>query len=222
MKFSIIVVYSSIDEFCWPTLRTMCDQATDDLIAVRRTHLWGGDPEPLPSLGCNTLTLPAADSNGFAAAVEMRMAGIEAAMHEWVLLLDSDEIPESDKLLAFQVRHPTYLPCHYYWRTTGYRMVQQNEVAGLLAPKSLIRRPAKGDREAMCQRIERPRFEPWMHHLSWCKPIEAMRKKVRNWGHCDDRDWLRDLEQCWASPLPGRNFVHPKRPIVHCKPPGFL
>jgi hypothetical protein len=40
--------------------------------------------------------------------------------------------------------------------------------------------------------------EIMFHHYSWVRTKEEMIKKVTSWGHKNDRNWLKDIEICFA------------------------
>lgn len=219
MKLGVSIVYSSIDSFLWVKLREQVEAIADYAIVVRRSHLLCGEVEPLPNLGMTTLTLPAFEGDPQACMRQMRLEGVRGMPPSitHVLLLDSDELFEPNRLKAALRDVPTYFAADWYWRVGFVKAVQQNEVAGLLCRKDKLVDQGYGDREALCLGIQRPRAEtPFMHHYSWCKPLDQMIRKVRNWGHRDDRPWESMLLHEWRQPLPGTCFVHKNRPLVRC------
>lgn len=224
MRLGVVVNYCSIDSFLWSRMSQMLAKIADEVVVVRRTHLFGGDAEPHEELGFPTLTLSQFDGSAFDACVAMRQCGVAAlpSSIDTVLLLDSDELCECERLHPWlhDAHHtPVYLPAEWYWRQPTIATLQQKEVAGLLCPKDKLVFGRKGDREMMAEHIARPRLrgrQP-MHHFSWCKPFPDMIRKVRNWGHRDDRrDWETMVRNEWQSPLPGTCFVHRNRPLVLC------
>lgn len=219
MKLGVVVVYSSIDRFLWDKLRLQIETIADSAVVVRRTHLWSGEVEPLDPMGLPTITMPMAGSDPWVAIQDMRIAGVEDLSPDTthVLLLDSDELFEIDRLKEAITDVPTYFAANWYWRSGSCIGVQQKETAGLLCKPDLLFRARKGDRENMAASIERPRPRiPFMHHYSWCKPLDCMLSKVRSWGHRDDRQWVDLVTREWASALPGTCFVHKNRPLATC------
>jgi hypothetical protein len=49
---------------------------------------------------------------------------------------------------------------------------------------------------------------PMLHHFSWVRTKEEMFKKVKNWGHYRDRDWISCIEEEFTRPFNGKDFVH--------------
>jgi len=221
MNLGVVVIYSSIDHFLWPRLREQIEAIADDAVVVRRTHLFSGEKEPLHDLGLRTLTLPLDHGiDHWEQMRRMRFAGVRN-LHPGVthvLLLDSDELFEVERLKMHLGDVPTFFASEWYWRTGFVKAVQNNETSGLLCRKTdLLLDTTEGDRERMAHGIQRPRPErPFVHHYSWCKPLEQMVRKVRNWTHKDDKPWESMLLHEWRQPLPGTCFVHKNRRLVRC------
>jgi len=55
------------------------------------------------------------------------------------------------------------------------------------------------------------------HHYSWVRTKEEMIKKVTSWGHKDDRNWVQDIEMCFAVGFNGepRSQFNNKTETVH-------
>jgi len=222
MSLGVVVNYCSIDSFLWPLLKRQIEVIADAVVVVRRTHLFGGEPEKDVDLGFPTIVLPPHDGNAFDACTAMRKPGVEALPSvSHVLLLDSDELFQPERLhewIGHDMNMAVYFPAEWYWRVPTIRTKQKKEVAGLFARIGDLRFGRGGDRERMVDSLLRPRLtgmQP-MHHFSWCKPFPQMLAKVRNWGHKDDRPWRRLLIEEWGRPLPGKCFVHPGRELLHC------
>lgn len=224
MKVGVTIVYSSIDSFLWPTLKEQVTSFADDVLVVSRDRLFGGKPEPKVDLGVPHIVLDGRIDSGRALCQEMRMIGLQGLRHcDRILFLDSDELIDVERLKPeLSTSVPTYFAAEWYWREPTVRATQKNEVAGLYCKPDVVIEQNHGEREAMCAFIARPRPEhPFMHHFSWCKPLENMLMKIRNWGHRSDRvDWATQVQREWASPLPGNcSFVHRNRPLGFCQNP---
>lgn len=225
MKVGVAIVYSSIDSFLWPMLRRQVESFADQIVAVSRTHLFSGEEEPAADLGVNHVLLPWKPGPGGQLCQEMRLVGLQQLREcDRVLFLDSDELIDVERMKpSLTTAVPTYFAAEWYWRDPTVKAVQKNEVAGLYCrPEDVLANQKRGEREAMCEKIQRPRPEhPFMHHFSWCKPLDAMLKKVANWGHRNDHDdWAGEILREWTAPLPGDcSFVHRNRQLVRCQPP---
>jgi hypothetical protein len=53
-----------------------------------------------------------------------------------------------------------------------------------------------------------PENKPMIHHYSWVRTKEEMLKKVKTWGHSEDRDWISLVEKEFQSEFSGTDFVH--------------
>ena len=221
MKLGVCVIYSSIDHFLWPLLKQQVEDIADDAIVVRRTHLFSGEKEPLPDLGMRTLTLPLEDADDHWDQMrKMRFHGVRELRNDitHIMLLDSDELFEVDRLKGSLSNTPTFFAADWYWRVGWVKAVQSNETSGLLCRREhMLMDTKEGDREKMAVGIQRPRiYPPIFHHYSWCKPIDQMHRKIRNWVHKDDKPWESMLMHEWKQPLPGTCFVHRNRKLVLC------
>lgn len=49
---------------------------------------------------------------------------------------------------------------------------------------------------------------PIVHHFSWVRNKEDMLKKVKNWGHNSDKNWINLVEKEFSRPFNGTDFVH--------------
>tara|TARA_R110002126_G_scaffold291760_1_gene457048 strand:+ start:36157 stop:36837 length:681 start_codon:yes stop_codon:yes gene_type:complete len=221
MRTGVVIVYSSIDDFLWGALSARVQKFADEVIVVSRTHLFGGEPEPTVDMGVPSVLMGKSDGPGWKAVQEMRRAGLESLPPvDRVLFLDSDELPDQTITEHLDNPSPVYFAAEVYWREPWIRQVQNNEVAGLLCKPDEVVWNRRGEREAMTsKRIVRPRPDkPFMHHFAWCKPLDAMVKKVQNWGHSGDRgDWVAMVKEEWARPLPGNCFVHKGRLLEECE-----
>ncbi len=49
--------------------------------------------------------------------------------------------------------------------------------------------------------------EPMVHHYSWVRTQEEMKRKMASWGHYWERDWQKLIEEEYARPFNGVDFV---------------
>jgi hypothetical protein len=47
-----------------------------------------------------------------------------------------------------------------------------------------------------------------MHHYSWVRTKEEMLRKVKAWGHTNDKDWNTLIEEEFSREFNGKDFVH--------------
>jgi hypothetical protein len=163
-------------------------------------------------------------------------AGRKAVDDGYLLFLDSDEIVEAAKFRAF-LTHLMYvqdgpqimkLSNYWYWRSCTYRArtyVEDSAVlmrGSLLDPGDTAVRPLfsnmgrhglvdavlhfKGISAA--RGVMGPDGTPMLHHYSWVRSEQDMLKKVKVWGHRDDRaDWQQLVKNEFAGPFSGRDFL---------------
>jgi hypothetical protein len=219
VKLGIVVHYSSNDRWLWDVLRNECMKASSTIVVVRRTHLFDGTPESNEDLGERTVVLPhdpeAHPKNLYPRA---RLAGVcalpDSVSH--VLLLDSDEIPEGERLANITLpSQPVMLAAQWYWRVPTRQAIQHKEHAGLLSPIRFFDwRPGVlgnvKDRKGMLPaQMDYARENPFMHHFSWVRNKAQMLVKIANWSHKDDRpDWKQNVEKEWSGPISEVDFVH--------------
>ena len=66
-------------------------------------------------------------------------------------------------------------------------------------------RNAKGNKISMVKGINK---DPFIHHYSWVRTKEEMLKKVTAWGHRNERNWIKLVEEEFLKEFTGTDFVH--------------
>lgn len=145
---------------------------------------------------------------------------------EYILYLDADEIIEGEKFLVwlnnFNYRdyNAISLASYWYFRETRMQALKQ-ENQGLLIRKNLINMNLiinEGDRDGIFEKVLGKKVwnvrgldgKPMIHHYSWVRTKEEMLKKVRTWGHKQERDWEQLIEKEFQ-----REFRRTSRDFVH-------
>ena len=153
-----------------------------------------------------------------------------ASSASYVLFLDSDEIVDVDKFKMFareqdvQTMRGMKLCNYWYWREPTLRARSYYEDSAVLVRGDVI----DGDCECLYSNAGRhAAFEraaalggpvarsmrgvdgrPMVHHYSWVRSKGAMLKKVRAWGHRDDRsDWEALVHDEFSRPFNGTDFL---------------
>ncbi|MFH1429277.1 MAG: glycosyltransferase [Candidatus Margulisiibacteriota bacterium] len=154
----------------------------------------------------------------------LRHAGFEAVKNtaDFTLFLDGDEVAEPDKLLAWKNECRTRansirLACYWYFREPVFRS-KTTEETPIMVRNSRFQKELNKDTELL---INHPRerggyeFKPLVyvkevmfHHYSWVRTKEEMQKKVRNWGHRNQKDWESLVEDEFSREFNGTDFVH--------------
>jgi hypothetical protein len=141
-----------------------------------------------------------------------------------VLFLDADEVPEGAKfaewLEASDYHQHSVLKLSNYWyfREPTYQAETWEDSIVLvqvraLSPDLLLRQE---ERDAIYDLLPGPKRRhvcasdgrPMFHHYSWVRTKDEMLKKVHSWGHKGDRNWEALVEQEFAGPFKGIDFVH--------------
>ncbi len=172
-----------------------------------------------------------------------RAIGTQYAQNPWLLFLDTDELiidGFKDWLdrHAFKTSNSFWLTCCWYFREPIYQ-ADLHEGAALLikkeqcnwnldirAERQQLWGPHKQEYSIYKEEVGESRFVmggyekilnkkgvPYVHHYSWVRTKKEMLQKVKNWGHCNDRDWESLINEEFNRPFNGEDFVHlsPKR-----------
>ncbi len=143
---------------------------------------------------------------------------------EMILFLDADELPNGKKFLEWlnvsdSAQHIVLkLANYWYFREPIYQSLHWEDSVVLarkhpLIPEILLH---ESERDAIYELLPGPKRraitgsdgQPMFHHFSWVRTKEEMMKKVRAWGHREDRDWEELVEKEFAAPFSGKDFVH--------------
>lgn len=157
-----------------------------------------------------------------------RFLGFHFASNDWVLFLDSDEIPSDDFNDWFQ-DHKTEdmawdFTSHWYFREPIYQS-RTLESAGFLVRKKHCLNwnlHDKLERKQFYQqlydqgKLVHGNMTPFwsksgkilMHHFSWVRSKQQMLSKVTSWGHKNDKNWVDCVEEEFSRPFNGLDFVH--------------
>lgn len=143
---------------------------------------------------------------------------------ESVLFLDADEIPDGSRFAAWlndhEYMHYDALKFSNFWyfrEPCNQALTLEDSIVlakkKALRPKSIL---SQEERDAIYNLALGPKkrnvkgldSEPMFHHYSWVRTKEEMEKKVKAWGHKGDRDWRARIQEEFAGPFRGIDFVH--------------
>jgi len=143
---------------------------------------------------------------------------------EHVLFLDVDEIVDGEVfakwLESFSLADYTALrlACYWYFREAKYQALQWEDTPLLISKAALhydaLMHPS--ERAGTFHLAEGKKLRsitsedglPMVHHYSWVRSKEALLRKVSCWGHRDERDWPRLIEEEFSKEFSGTDFVH--------------
>lgn len=146
---------------------------------------------------------------------------------EFVLIIDVDEIVETDKLIDF-LASGVYKPYpsvklgnYWYFREPIYRATQTENSVILVNTEHA--RNVSFDSNSLSNlhgghQHGRDRYkltnismfdhDPFIHHYSWVRTQTEMLNKVKNWGHSHEKDWTSLVNEEFSRPFNGTDFVH--------------
>ncbi len=143
---------------------------------------------------------------------------------ETVLFLDADEVPEGKRFAEWldcsDYRQHTVLKLSNYWyfREPCYQALRTEDSVVLVQKRALESEILLNgeERDAIYNLLPGPKRRhvtgsdghPMFHHYSWVRTREEMLKKVMAWGHKGDRDWAAAVNEEFAAPFRGTDFIH--------------
>jgi hypothetical protein len=234
-KISSILQYSTIDfRFLEANLKQL-SKFSDEIIIPICDHFFNGDFENMELLEesykiiskypkCSAYMFNWEGHNlntGYYHNLS-RALGTSVAKNEWLLFVDADEIVDDGFKEWFQKIENTdnmyWLTCYWYFREPIYQS-KKTESAGLLIKKQFCNwnLDLRDERQQLFNNtlingdlipILSKEGNPIVHHFSWVRNKEDMLKKVKNWGHNGDKNWINLVENEFSRPFNGTDFVH--------------
>lgn len=232
---STILSYSSLDlRFLKKNLEQV-SKFSDDIIITICDHFFKGEPEDFEKLKqskeiinqFNNIKVKVFPWSGNYTDNYYhnlgRKIGTDAAKNDWLFFIDGDEIVDDEFLPwvknAIKTDVAYILTSYWYFRHPTYQ-AKTNEAQGLLIRKEKCNWDlySKYERsqafnftnviDGVNRKVLSYNNKPMIHHYSWVRTKEEMIKKVKNWGHCNDKDWVSLVEEEFSRPFNGTDFVH--------------
>jgi hypothetical protein len=233
---STILQYSTIDfRFLDANLKQLSKFSNEIIIPIC-THLFNGEEEDFNLLVKSKEIIkkyPLArvkvfewegikNNKGYYHNVSRKL-GTDLSQNEWLYFVDGDEITDDNFIPWFEkIKNTDYgfqLTSYWYFREPIYQATK-TEAQGLLLKKKYCNWQINV-REERDQMHHLPNFihgerqlifgldgKSMVHHYSWVRSKEDMLRKVKNWGHCHDRDWVSQVNEEFSRPFNGTDFVH--------------
>ena len=139
---------------------------------------------------------------------------------EYILFLDADEVVDGDLFSQwldtgiYKTMGVMKLANYWYWRTPTLRardyiedsvvFIRRDAFNPFMLFSNLGRHGMfNNSKSAQKARAVRDQYNRVMvHHYSWVRNKEAMMRKVKNWGHRDDKtNWIELVEQEFTIPI---------------------
>jgi hypothetical protein len=140
----------------------------------------------------------------------------------YVLFLDADEIIDTIRFNNFIKKNCMFsrfdaftFYCYWYFREARFR-AKTLERAGLLVKKDILNRQnmfTVAERDGILYSTQRATFIngndgiPMVHHYSWVRSKEEMLRKVKSWGHRNDTNWEKLIEDEFTHSFSGTDFL---------------
>jgi len=232
---STILQYSTLDFRFLKVNLDQLSQISDDIIVPICDHLFNGEPENQELLE-KSIEIINSYPNSQAYIFEWqgpnpnpgyyhnmsRLLGTQIAKNEILFFVDTDEIVDSKKFNKWvkteYKKDTTYwITCYWYFREPIYQS-KSYEGCGLLITKDKCNWNINIRDER--QQLHTGKWihggynhilvdgEPIMHHFSWVRTKEEMLKKVQNWGHKNDTNWVDLVKKEFQESFKGVDFIH--------------
>jgi 5'(3')-deoxyribonucleotidase len=233
---SVIIPYCSLEKDLMDDVLESLDGACDEIIIVYLTHLFDGtlDTESDEVIKNYKLKYPCIKDicvqwtpkkthQGYWPCT-MRKIGYLQSTKDWILLIDSDETIQNKDTFTkwFQsVRDGpivSYKLANYWYFLSKQRRSKTLEDSIVIVKREEINirqfSQYATDRDSFVNK-NTPRMtkdldgNPMFNHYSWVRSKEVLLKKVKTWGHREDRDWIPMVEKAFSEDiLTTPDFVH--------------
>lgn len=151
-----------------------------------------------------------------------RAIGVAVSTSDYLLMVDSDEVFEPNKLEAWVNSVPylakvTSFVNYWYFRSKTYQattledspiLVKKSQINSYMLNHDLERNIYKHIGVKQELGVLGLDGKPMCHHYSWALTKEQMLKKVDSWGHKYDRNWKSLIEEEFSREFNGTDFVH--------------
>jgi hypothetical protein len=151
-----------------------------------------------------------------------RYIGYVMSKSDYLLMVDSDEVFESDKLKQWienktEFADVTSFANYWYFRSEKYQattfedspvLVKRDKITNAMLEHELERNIYKYVGLNSDLKVYGLDGNPMCHHYSWALSKEQMLRKVDSWGHKYDRDWKSLVEEEFSREFNGTDFVH--------------
>lgn len=211
-KTAVVINYSEQDEIFLPTLIKECRAFADQIIINYSDQQYDGtlskEPRKYNDVDYAYYEFDEQVASVFGTRYFHNLGRFVGASKlkpsiERVLFLDGDEIPEGSRMRKFLEENRTgdaKIANYVYYKSPRYRALAVQDSA-ILLHVAFLKAPLffqEAERGAMVSdsalRNATHDNLPLIHHYSWAKPMDVLEKKIKTWGHKNDRDWSDILD----------------------------
>lgn len=222
MRTAAIISYCSYHE---PFVRPLIEQTKKfvdgEVILVAFDKRFDGESEPPPPKGLDCKVIietyqPDQTSRWHHNYQRKRGFDMLTDVYDSVFFFDADEVPVGDAMTNwmrdYDHKGKDYrFASYWYYRDTCWQARQLENSFAMVSWKSLENTVwfHEAEREVFSvqwHRLQTYQQEPLAHHYSWAGTKEMLLKKVKSWGHNQDRDWVAMLEEDFTHSFQGCPF----------------
>ncbi len=221
-NISVVINYCSLErEFLSICIRE-CLKFSDDIVVSYGSHFYDGtieDHEHIRRQVLNNKNIRFVKYEVDVSVDLTKQKGVEKRPHaywhnlarwtgintikrnEWILFLDVDEIPDGERLKAWnhevQLEQETSysLTNYWYFKSPNYQATAWEETTKIIHTNNITEDSVFGDFER--DHLQNTAGEktahfvlgldrmPLIHHFSWVRKKEVLLRKIKSWGHKD-------------------------------------
>ena len=225
MPVSVVISYCSKERCFLQPILEQCSKFSDDIVVVFGTHLYDGSEEDISGVEEMTKVFRRVQFVQYEVGPEnyngmgvrhrkaaywhnmARWTGVQhLRVHDWVLLLDCDEIPEGDvfgewlrkmeRSSLLNVGKTYKIANYWYFKDPTNRARTLEDSVLMIHSKYLSKYNIFGDLERdytieqsgthLIRQVKGLKGEVMAHHLSWVRSREGLEHKIKNWGHANE------------------------------------
>ena len=218
---SVVINYCSNERIFLDAILSECQKFSDDIVVSYGSHLYDGTKEDnqhilnyeqkFPNIKFIEYNVNVSLENKYRTGVInrptaywhnlARWVGIQSIKkHDWVFLIDCDEIPEGERLSKFFEsfkfdENKCYKFANYwYFKEPVNQSTTLEDSVLFIHRKHLNEKTIFGDWErdytinSSGLKLERMIMDskPFFHHYSWVRTKETLRHKISSWAHSND------------------------------------
>jgi hypothetical protein len=219
---SVVISYCSGESAFIDALLTQCVKFSDDVVVSFGDKLYDGRPENTERLDEMRTKFPTVQFVSYEVDLSLdlsrargvrarptaywhnlaRWTGIVRTRHEWVLLIDADEVPEGDRMRDWLAKAALNPQCCYkratywYFKSARFCATTLEDSVLVMNRRHLTEDTVFGDYERdhairssgahLVRSVVGSDGMPLAHHFSWVRSKTGLAHKIANWAHRDD------------------------------------